>query len=316
MDFVPSPDQLALRDGVRDLLARRWPSERLFTVEDGIDQALWRELAETGVFSLRLAEADGGLGAGMAEAVLVFEELGRFLVPGPLVPTFLAAGLPEIEPGAPVTAHDTRMVPPFVTHLHAASAMVLVTEGGLQVVTEGEQATRVERPLDPLSPGYLLPTTDYAGPRVGGPDDAARWRREAALLTAALQVGIAAATTDRAVAYAKEREQFGQVIGSFQAVKHLCADMLVRTELARVAVHAAAVTADDSEVGDVDRAVAGAKILADDAAVLNSRSCVQVHGGMGFTWEVDVHLFLKRAWVHATEWGTAADHAEALAALL
>ncbi|MFD6811532.1 acyl-CoA dehydrogenase family protein, partial [Streptomyces anthocyanicus] len=99
---------------------------------------------------------------------------------------------------------------------------------------------------------------------------------EAVLLTAAEQVGTAAWCTDAAVAHAGRREQFGQLIGGFQAVKHLCAGMLVRTELARAAVHGAAVTADPVEI-------AGAKLLADEAAVANARDCLQVHGGMGFT---------------------------------
>jgi alkylation response protein AidB-like acyl-CoA dehydrogenase len=90
----------------------------------------------------------------------------------------------------------------------------------------------------------------------------------------------------------------------------------VKTELARAALHSAAVMLDDPEAGDANRAIAGAKLLADEAATGNSRSCVQVHGGMGFTWEVPVHYLLKRAWLHATEFGTADDHAEALAALL
>jgi alkylation response protein AidB-like acyl-CoA dehydrogenase len=135
-------------------------------------------------------------------------------------------------------------------------------------------------------------------------------------MTAALQVGLAARMTELAVDYAKQREQFGKVIGSFQAVKHLCADMFVRAELARAALHSAAVMLEDPAVGDPARAVAGAKLLADEAATTNGRASVQVHGGMGFTWEVPVHFFLKRAWLHATEFGTADDHAEDLADLL
>ena len=315
MDFQPTADQVALQSGVRDLLTRRFPAERLFAVDDGIDRAVWKELADFGVFSLGLAESEAGLGLGHAEAVLVFEELGRALVPGPLVPTFLAAGLPGLDQAAPVAVYDRATTPPVVTHLDAARGLVVVDDDGLTLVTDDEPHTRIERPVDPLSPGSLI-TQELSGTTVGGPEDAARWRRDGALLTAALQVGIADATTQRAVDYAKQREQFGRTIGSFQAVKHLCADMLVRTELARVAVHAAAVTLDDPGVGDAARAVAGAKILADDAAVANSRACVQVHGGMGFTWDVDVHFFLKRAWVHATEFGSADDHAEALAELL
>ena len=103
---------------------------------------------------------------------------------------------------------------------------------------------------------------------------------------------------------------------SFQAVKHLCADMLVRAELARVAVEAAGVVCDQPHGEDPGRFVAVAKCVADDAAVRNVRSCVQVHGGMGFTWEADPHLFLKRAWSLAQSFGTADRHAEAVAAAL
>ncbi len=123
--------------------------------------------------------------------------------------------------------------------------------------------------------------------------------RDEQILTGALCVGIAAATLDLAVAYAKERRQFGTVIGSFQAVKHLCADMLVRAESARAAVHAAAVTADQPGVGDDERASAGAALVATEAAIANAKTCIQVHGGMGFTWELPLHLYLMRARVLA-----------------
>ncbi|MFG2194534.1 acyl-CoA dehydrogenase family protein [Streptomyces sp. NPDC048639] len=131
-------------------------------------------------------------------------------------------------------------------------------------------------------------------------------RREAALLTAAQQLGSASCTVGTAVRYAGEREQFGRPIGAFQAVKHLCAQMLVRAEIARSAVYAAAVTGDAYDI-------AAAKLLADDAAVRNARDCLQVHGGMGFTWEADVHLHLKRAWVRSGQWQSAAEAEELLA---
>ena len=126
--------------------------------------------------------------------------------------------------------------------------------------------------------------------------------------------GIAAATCDLAVDYAKGREQFGRPIGSFQAVKHLCADMLVRAEVARAAVQAAAVTVDQPEVGDALRAAAGAALLAAEAAMANAKACIQVHGGMGFTWEVPVHLYLMRARVLASTAGTSPELAAEVAA--
>jgi alkylation response protein AidB-like acyl-CoA dehydrogenase len=145
--------------------------------------------------------------------------------------------------------------------------------------------------------------------------DATRLLDEAKVLTAALLVGIAVETTERAVAYARERVQFDKPIGSFQAVKHMCADMLVRAELARASVDAAAVMLDDSDA-EPARAVAGAKLLAAEAALSNAKASIQVHGGMGFTWEVDAHLYLKRAAVLASHFGGIDRQAEIIATRL
>ncbi|MFE0514894.1 acyl-CoA dehydrogenase family protein, partial [Streptomyces sp. NPDC058964] len=127
------------------------------------------------------------------------------------------------------------------------------------------------------------------------------------LLTAAEQLGTAARVCELAVRHARTREQFGQPIGAFQAVKHLCADMLVRAETARAAVYGAAVTGDPVDI-------AAARLLADEAAVRGARDCLQVHGGMGFTWESEVHLHLKRAWVRAERGGGITQSEELLAA--
>lgn len=304
MDFQPTQDQRDLRAGVRDLLAGRYGREELRASVDGaaatgrsVDRALWRELGEAGFFSLRLPEDEGGVGLGMPEAVLVFEEAGRALLPGPLVATHLAAGLVAgaAEGEAVVTAFD--LEGPLVAHLAEADA-VLGAEGEPVDVHAGDPVSSA----DPLTP--LARVSVPGQPVAAGP-----YRDAGALLTAALQLGSALRTVELAVQYAKEREQFGQPIGAFQAVKHLCAQMLVRAEVARTAVYAAAVTADPAEV-------AAAKLLADEAAVRNARDCLQVHGGMGFTWEADVHLHLKRAWVRAEQWRTGAQAEEALAAEL
>ena len=122
--------------------------------------------------------------------------------------------------------------------------------------------------------------------------------------------------TELATEYAKEREQFGRAIGSFQAVKHLCADMLVRAEVARAAVYAAAVALDGRSDDDPARAASAAKIMAGDAAIANGKSGIQVHGGIGFTWEVDAQRFWKRATVLDTHFGNSDEHAEAVASTL
>jgi alkylation response protein AidB-like acyl-CoA dehydrogenase len=268
MRFLPTDEQLELQRGVRELLDRRFPLDRL---PSGYDDGLWRELTETGVFSLRTE-----LELGLADAALVYEELGRAAVPGPLVGTFLAAGHAD----GPVTFLESGRTPLLVPHLDAAAALLVFDEDEVQVVRD-VTGTLLADPIDPLSPLHEL-TAMPAGDVVASGPDAGRLWLEGAVLTAALQVGLAARLT----------------------------------ELARVAVHAAAVTLDDREATEVSRPVAGAKLLADEAAVTNGRASVQVHGGMGFTWEIPVHFFLKRAWLHATEFGTVDDHAEDLAAAL
>ncbi len=321
MDFLPTEDQEALRAGVREICADTFPRERLGELAaagTGFDPALWSTLTELGVFGLRLPESEGGLGLGLGEAVLVFEELGRALVPGPLVGTFLAAGLPGLEVGAPVGVLDLNAEELgrtyLIEHPDVLAALVVLDGDSARLIPASElQTTPIKVLTDPLTPLGATRTLPAGTPIEGG---AARWRLEGAVLTAALETGIAAAVVDLAVQYAKEREQFGRTIGSFQAVKHMCADMYVRASIASVAVHAAAVTLDDPSVGDPARAVASAKMLADEAANLNPKASIQVHGGMGFTWEVIVHYYLKRGWVHQTQFGDTDTHADALAELL
>ncbi|MFH8497679.1 acyl-CoA dehydrogenase family protein [Streptomyces coeruleorubidus] len=288
MRFRLTDDQRALRDGTRRLLARRFGGEAVRRAVESpgrLDRALWRALGEAGFFALRLPEAEGGVGAGLPEAVLVFEEAGRALLPGPLIATHLAAG---VVPGAAT-----------------GETVVSAVDGGLVEwpaeadVVRGDTAGAVPmRSLDPLTPLYRVP-----GGAAADPDPAA------VLLSAAEQLGTAARVCELAVQHARAREQFGRPVGAFQAVAHLCAGMLVRSETARAAVYAAAVTADPVDI-------AAARLLADEAAVRGARDCLQVHGGMGFTWESEVHLHLKRAWVRTQRAGGITESEEALAAAL
>ncbi|MET9380211.1 acyl-CoA dehydrogenase family protein [Streptomyces sp. NPDC002928] len=287
MRFQLTQDQRALRTGVRELLARRFDREALRAAvhRRGLDRALWRELGAAGFFALRVPEADGGVGLGLPEAVLVFEEAGRVLLPGPLVATHLAAGA---VPGAA-----------------AGEVVVAAVDGGLvewlaeaDVVCGDASGAVPLTSVDPLTPLHRVP--EPAGP--GSASDPL-----AVLLTAAEQLGTATRACELAVQHARTREQFGQPIGAFQAVKHLCAQILVRAEVARAAVYAAAVTADPVDI-------AAARLLADEAAVRGARDCLQVHGGMGFTWESEVHLHLKRAWVRARRTGGVTESEELLAA--
>lgn len=323
MDFELTDLQRDLAEGIRRLCQGRFSLDKVRAYELAervVDREGWTALADAGVFGLRLDEDAGGAGAGLAEAAVIFEELGRALVPGPLVCTHLAAAVvtgsadgttvvgaierPEAGTAAPVIIED----------LGDLDVLLVISEDGIASVEPSSlDATRLARPMDPLTPVWAAADLPLGEP-IAGPETAALWRRDGSILTAALQIGAASWSTELAVEYAKNRQQFGRSIGGFQAVKHLCADMVVRTEVARAAVHAAAVTVDQPEVGDPQVAAAGAKLLANEAAVTNGRSCIQVHGGMGFTWEVPAHLAYKRARVLATQFGTDGQLAESLAA--
>jgi alkylation response protein AidB-like acyl-CoA dehydrogenase len=331
MDLEPTELQVDLTAAVRRLCEGRFPMEIVRAhMESGLlDRSRWRELAEAGVFSLCLSEAEGGTGLGMADAGVVFQELGRALVPGPLVATHLAAGIVEgaatgdtivgileTGPGAGRRVGTGGHIPSLVEHLDSIDVLLMLGPDGVtRIDARSVKGRKIERPLDASTPLTELDAAP-AGTVVGDASMARDLRRSGACLTAALLVGVAHAATTLAVGYAKQREQFGRPIGSFQAVKHLLADMLARAEVARAAVDAAAAVIDHPEVGDVDRAVSSAKVLAADAALLNGKSGIQVHGGMGFTWEVDAQLYLKRAWVLETHFGSVDDHAELLATLV
>ena len=274
-------DQRALRAAMRDVLGRWSDAGRPGDAGFRLDRSLWRALGELGVFSLRLPEAAGGAGLGLPEAVLVFEEAGRALLPGPLVATHLAAGeVPGAADGDVVVA--------------AADGRIVEWLEEADVVRPGAEGAVAIKSVDPLTPLHRVPAPAPADP-------------VAVLLTAAEQLGTATRACELAVQHARTREQFGQPIGGFQAVKHLCAQMLVRVEVARAAVYAAAVTEDRTDI-------AAARLLADEAAIRGGRDCLQVHGGMGFTWESEVHLLLKRAWVRAQRGGGGTESEELLAA--
>jgi alkylation response protein AidB-like acyl-CoA dehydrogenase len=316
VDFQLSDDQKALRDGIRSFCEGRVPVDTLRELEakPELDRGLWGELAEMGVFGLRLPESDGGVGLGTGDAVLVFAELGRRLVPGPLVWTHLAAGLVDGAASGEAIVGGVDLLGPqpdpiLVEHLQSLDVLlVLRPDGVFRVDPRDVQAQAVATSLDPLTPVHHAGDLPR-GELLGDADAAARLRLEGAALAAGQLLGICEATVELAVAYAKEREQFGRPIGSFQALKHLLADMFVRQEAARAAAYAAGVTLDQPDVGDVLRSVAGAKLVAGEAAVKNARACIQVHGGMGYTWEVPVHYYLKRAYVLASQFGDAEEWA-------
>jgi alkylation response protein AidB-like acyl-CoA dehydrogenase len=320
VDFELTDDQAALQEGIRNFCEGRYSVEQVRDLIDVgvIDRDRWRELAEMGVFSLRLPEDEGGVGLGWADAVLAFEELGRALVPGPLVWTHLAAGLiAGAATGETIVGGVERDDPSgLIEHLGRIDLLLILDHDGIwQVDAAALDGRRIDLPFDPLLPVAQVSELPQ-GRQVANASTAEDWRRQGAALTAGYLLGIAEGCTDLGVAYATEREQFDRPIGSFQAVKHLLADNVVRIEVARAAVYAAGVTLDDPAVGSIDRAVNTAKLMADEAAIGNTKTSIQVHGGMGYTWEVDAHLYFKRAYALEPLFGSREECADRMADLV
>ena len=320
MDFHLDADQLALQHQVAAFCRSRWPLERVAErPTKGLDRAGWDELLELGVTSVMVEEARGGLGLGALEAAVVFEQLGYHLVPGPLLWSALGALLiQEVADGERIAGGTEDRGAPrlFVEHAAEVDTVVVLRPDGVARVDAAQLPPFSSGDaLDPLN-GVGVFAALPAGVRVGDAAAAAALRHVGVVLAAALQLGIANAALDVAVAYSLEREQFGVPIGSFQALKHLMADMYVRAGLARSATYAAAAVLDDPGVGDAERSASAAKLLAGEAAVENARASIQVLGGMGFTWATPPHFLLKRALVLDHAFGTPTSHALAIGAAL
>ncbi len=299
MRFAFTDDQKLFAEGLRELLDKECTPAHVRAAWDdgaGHDFTLWNHLADMGVFGMLVPESAGGLGGTEVDLVLLLEELGRAAVPGPVFET-AAVVAPALDDAAIVgtAALDGS---PYVPHAHVAS-LVLVP-GGI-VRTDGATLDAV----DAIDGGRRLFTVD--GPVEALAYDEALAFDRGALAAAAYLVGLSERMLDVAAEYARQREQYGRPIGVNQAVKHLLADALLKVEFAKPAVYRAAwsVATDDSTRA---RDVSMAKAFASDAAYRSSRSAMQVHGAIGYTWEADLQLWMKKAWALQRAWGDATWH--------
>jgi alkylation response protein AidB-like acyl-CoA dehydrogenase len=308
VDLLPTVEQTAIRDSVAAMAARVLPIARLHDATSfgaGAEIAAWKELAGLGLFGLGLSEAEGGVGYSMAEEVTVAREFGRFLVSPSVLATMLAVHAASADLRAAFCAGEKRAAfanPLQLVDFAAASADVqLLDAGGANVAVLWNDCQLALYEISDC--GKAVEAIDetislnrarlYLASPLGAVPGAALPRR-AGLLLAAYLTGIAEATLAMAVDYAKIRIQFGQSIGAFQAIKHYCAEMARRGEAALSQTFYAAIDATARQDEDLFE-MACARLLAGDAAVENGRFNVQIHGGMGFTYEADAHLFLKRA---------------------
>ena len=273
----------------------------------------WGALAEPGWIGLHVDEAHGGSGVGLVEQAVVVEELGRACAPGPYVPTAIVAAVLRADGGPAATALLPLLATGALTAAVALDDATLVAGGSIADVivcaVDGSWFALDAAALDArevksvdLTRRHARVDPDAARAAArNAPDrrlenlDADRVRLLAAILFAAEAVGVAQWCVDTAAEYAKVRVQFGRPIGQFQGVKHRCAEMLARVELGRAAVWDAAAAADDITDPGAELAISAAAALAFDAAFANAKDCVQTLGGIGFTWEHDAHIYLRRA---------------------
>ena len=310
MDLELSGDQQLLGETVRRFLAERAPTSWVRTMLDddrGVTDDVWSGLVDLGVTDL-LGPAGGG---SMVDAGLVAVEMGRALFPGPWLSSSVGAAtlLPELEGRVGTVAFDGLDV---VADAAAADVVVMVL--GQSVTALDEFDVEPVRTIDGTRKwGRVRPRA--GGRAVEGADvELARDRVVAALV--ADGVGAAGRALELAVEYAKQRVQFDRPIGSFQAVQHLCADMLQRVELARSAAYYALWACDAAAPAERRRAVALAKAYASDALPEVGADAIQVHGGLGYTWEHDVQLFHKRLLTLEQAHGNAGHHLDVLADLV
>jgi alkylation response protein AidB-like acyl-CoA dehydrogenase len=329
VDLLPSSDQLELVAAAAEFLAEQAPVSSIRTRRHdpaALDPKIWAAGADLGLLGLSAPEDVGGSDRGLEDEALLFRELGRRLVPGPFLASVLGArvaargGRPEIAreivAGRDVvalaelrggTVHTTALRGRVDVFDPVGSRFVLVVDpGGAALVETAElgELTAVEC----VDPGTRLATSSAVSAPVvcAVPADEQVHLRALVLVSAAL-VGIAEATRDQSTAHAKTRVQFGRPIGVNQAVKHACADMAVAAEAALSQVLFAAVSLGSGRP-DAEFQVLATKAVAGRAARRNGAANIQIHGGMGYTYEHDAHLYMKRAHVLDEQFGRTGAH--------
>lgn len=315
MDFGFSEDQLLLQSAVRDFLQAECPADWVragWETETGRDPAFWKKLAEIGIPGLLVPEGHGGLGMDDVDLVLLMEEAGRVGLAEPLIPTLQGVGLlrelgnealasawlPKVADGDAILTVGLPGTP-FVPDAHVADLLFLFDGNTLHALPRAAVRATAVKSGDGSQRLFEVAFSPSDGSAVAD-GDRARALLDAALdrgavCCAAQALGVADRLIALAVAYATQREQFGVAIGTFQAVKHMLAEVKVGLEYARSHVYRAAYSvAQGAPSRAVDTSMA--KLAACEAATEASKVSLQVHGAIGYTYEQDVHVWMKRAW--------------------
>ncbi len=333
MRFEFTEDQRLLQQTVRDFLEGECPPERvraLWDEETGRSRALWRQLAEVGLVGALVPEAHQGMGVSEVEFVLLCEELGRAGLAEPIVSTSAVAAPLLVELGSAEVAE--RWLKPlatgdaivavghpsnaFVSDAHVADLLLLPSGDELHAVVAADAEILRQPANDPARRIYSVEVTPSDATRIAAGEQGRALQAavldRGALACAAQQLGAADRLLELAVAYAGQRQQFGVPIGSFQAIKHLLANAKVKLEFARPlvyrAAHSIATAATRRSVH-----VSMAKLAAGCAGVLAASTALQVHGAIGYTWEQDLHIWMRRCWSLDQAFGLPRFHRQRLA---
>lgn len=333
MDFTFTDEQLRFRDSVRQFLSKEVTPDVIrasWDTENGRSETLWSHLAQLGLTAVLAPENCGGLGLNEIDFVLIAEECGYAALPEPLVENALVATplLAALEDKGFITEWLTRIVNGearvavnhsenlFSADAHIADLILLKNDDEIHMKTPDQVELIPEPSVDPSRRIFKVTWSPTVATRVvTGTTAVKAWEdsfNRGALGAAAQCLGVSQRLLEQSAQYTGIRKQFGKPVGSFQAVKHHLADAALKLEFARAPVYrAAASLATDDPLASIH--VSQAKISAGEASLLAARNCIQVHGAMGYTWELDLHIWLKRAWVLDKTWGSAAFHKQRLA---
>jgi len=356
MEFGLSESQEFLKDSARKFFAGECPSSemrRLMETDTAYDATLWSKITDQGYTGIISPEAYGGVGLGKVELMLLMEEAGHTLLPGPFFSTVVLAGSVLDAMGTP--AHKNQYLAPicrgevratvalveatsswnpqdvqlnatggkltgeklFVTDAAIADFLIVVARNGVFAVDSKARGLKISpmATMDLTRKPYVVEFNNTPAEQIGSSTDLPRAFDIATAALAAELVGGMQRTLELTVEYAKTRKQFGKPIGMFQAVQHQCADMYLETESSRSAVYYAGWALEENSP-DAATAVSIAKMYASDAARTVGNRGIQIHGGMGFTWENDLHLYYRRAKASETAFGDATFHRERIARLV
>jgi alkylation response protein AidB-like acyl-CoA dehydrogenase len=320
MDFRLTEDQISLQKAARDFLSKECTKEVVFAAFEGPDgdsAELYKHMAGLGWLALAVPESKGGLGLGVVEQAVLFEQLGYYCAPGPffsnaalVIPALLAVGAGD-DLLSPLLDGSKRAAlvldPNFVLDGQLADAFLVANGNQARWVDKSEAEVTPHQTIDGARRTARVTIGESAGIALGPTAALEPVLDSARALLSAEAVGGMQKVLDLTLDYTKVRTQFGRAVGSFQVVKHRLADMLLRVEASRSAAYYAA-WANSVSAPDAPFHTSVTKAYVDDSYLWVSGEGIQLHGGIGFTWEHEAHLWFKRATMNAELLGNAAHH--------